>query len=108
MHCVSEATQRTDVQYVWPEALVRPSRDVRLVYLDQKDWINLAKAASGHASGPLYQVALDVLRDAKASGRVVLPLSMTHFMEMSGTKNPRHRAQVADVMEELSGFVTLV
>jgi hypothetical protein len=105
---VSEATQRTDVEYTWPEALVRPSPDVRLVYLDQKDWINLAKAATSHPGGRLYADALDVLRDAKASGHVVFPLSMTHLMEMSGTKNPRHRFEVAEVMEELSGFATLI
>ena len=35
------ALHRTVVDYVWPDALVRPS-GVRLVYLDQNHWINLA------------------------------------------------------------------
>jgi hypothetical protein len=67
----SEATQRTDAPYVWPEALLRPASETLLVYLGQKDWINPAKAASGHDQGPLYQDALDVLCAANTSGRAV-------------------------------------
>jgi hypothetical protein len=84
-----------------------PSR-VRLVYLDQKDWINLAKASTGHPDGRCYQEALEVLREAAASSRAVIPLSAMHFMEMAGTKSARQRFAVAQVMEELSGFATLI
>lgn len=102
------ATHRIDVDYVWPENLQRPPECVRVVYLDQKDWVNLAKAANRHVDGCQYRDALDVVRAARASGRAIFPLSLTHYMEMSGTKNARQRAAVAEVMEELSGFASLV
>lgn len=79
-----------------------------MIYLDQKDWVNLAKAASGHADGSQYRDTLEVLRNATASRRVIIPLSVTHYMEMSGTKNARQRADAAEVMEELSGFASLI
>ena len=99
--------RRGTTEYVWPTGLVRPG-DVRLVYLDLNHWIELAKAAVGHADGARYVAALEVIREAKASGLYVFPLSSTHFMEVTATKNRRHRADVATVMEELSGFVTLI
>jgi hypothetical protein len=101
-------THRIDVEYAWPESLQRPSDGVHVIYLDQKDWISLAKAASGHADGFQYRDAFEVLRNARVSRRAVIPLSVTHYMEMSGTKNARQRADVAKIMEELSGFASLI
>lgn len=100
------ALHRTDVDYVWPEALVRPS-GVQLVYLDQNHWINLAQAAVGRPVGLPYRDALAELRNARRSGNAVFPLSLTHLME-SSTISRRQRADVATVMEELSGFTSLI
>jgi len=61
---MSSALYRTDVDYVWPDALVRPS-GVRLLYLDQNHWINLAKAAVGRPAGRPYRNALEALREAR-------------------------------------------
>ncbi len=44
----------------------------------------------------------------KRSGSYVFPLSAEHYMEMSGIADPRQRFDVAAVMEELSGFASLV
>jgi hypothetical protein len=104
---MSTALHRTDVDYVWPEALVRPSPRVRLVYLDQNHWINLAKAALGRPTGNPYRDALSALREARRSGRAVFPLSLTHVMETI-TISRRQRVDVATVMEELSGFTTII
>jgi hypothetical protein len=81
---------------------------VRVIYLDLNHWIALAKAAVGHRDGGRYRDSLETLRRARATGRFVFPLSATHYMEMSGIKSHRQRADVAGVMEELSGFATLV
>ena len=81
---------------------------VKLIYLDLNHWVALAKAAVGHPEGSQHVGALETLRAAKASGRYVLPLSSTHFMELSAVKNRRHRVDVADVMEELTGFTVIV
>lgn len=99
--------RRGTTEYLWPTELVRPD-DLRLVYLDLNHWISLAKAAVGHADGARYAAALEALRAAKGSGLFAFPLSSTHFMEVAPAKNPRHRGDVADVMEELSEFDVLV
>jgi hypothetical protein len=76
------------------------------VYLDLNHWIYLAQAATGHARGRRYREALDALR--QAAGRVVIPLASVHYMEMEGNRNAAQRADVANVMEELSGFVCVM
>lgn len=100
--------QRTDAAYAWPAALVLPSEDIRLVYLDLNHWIGLAKAAVGHRDGVHHADALQAIRAAKQSGSCAFPLAAEHFMEMSGIADPRQRFDVAAVMEELSEFASLV
>jgi hypothetical protein len=98
---------RSDVPYIWPPRLYRPSFDYKLAYLDLNHWIYLAKAATGHPDGTKHEPALAALRKAKASGKFLFVLSGTHYMEMEGIKNPRQRRDITDVMEELTGFRTL-
>ncbi len=105
---VTSVMERDDTQYIWPQAYVRPSSDIRLVYLDLNHWINLAKAAVGHVDGVRHRIALDALRQAKSSGKFVFPLSATHYMEMANITDPRQRFDVAAVMEEFSDFASLV
>ena len=100
---MSAGRRRTDVPYLWPSNLVRPD-GVRLIYLDMLHWVSLAKAAIGHADGAAHAASLQALRDAVASGNYLIPLCSAHFMEMAPIKNERHRFDVTDVMEELSGW----
>ncbi|MFJ6901848.1 hypothetical protein [Streptomyces hokutonensis] len=100
--------RRQTPAYAWPGHLVRRQTGQRLVYLDLNHWISLAKAATGHRTGGLYQPALTAVRDAASSGLYVFPLSLTHYMEMAGIQDPRQRADIANVMEEVSGFTTLL
>ncbi|MGW5846674.1 hypothetical protein ACWFQ8_01705 [Streptomyces sp. NPDC055254] len=95
-------------KYAWPGLLCRPQPDLRIVYLDLNHWISLAKAATGHPSGDQHGDALSVVREAATSGAAVFPLSATHYMEMSAIRDPRQRADIAAVMEELSGFTTII
>jgi hypothetical protein len=99
--------RRTEVDYVWPALLVRPTRDVRIVYLDLNHWIGLAKASVGHPDGLRHVAALEAAREAKASGTAIFPLSSAHYMEISRMRDYRHRRDIARVMEELSDFQTL-
>jgi hypothetical protein len=95
--------------YVWPgRYLLRPSYDRTLTYLDLNHWIALARAGVGHREGGRHVAALERIRRAKAVGRAIFPLSSTHYMEMAGIKQARQRRDVAAVMEELSGFTTIV
>ena len=75
------------------------------VYLDMNHWIGLAQAAAGHPHGVRHRAALEVLR--AAGDRVVIPLASVHFMEMEGNRNARQRGDVAEIMEEFSGFACL-
>jgi hypothetical protein len=99
---------RSDVPYVWPPLLFRPSFEQKIVYLDMNHWIYLAQAAIGHRSGARHEPALAAVRRAKASGRFTFVLSSAHHMEMEGIANPRQRRHVADVMEELTEFRALL
>ena len=100
--------EHSEVAYVWPENLLRPEPGLRLVYLDLNHWIGLAKAATGHEDGARYQDALAALRQAKSTGSFLFPLSGTHYMELAGIASERHRADIAQVMEELSDFASLL
>ena len=97
---------RTDVEYVWPQRLVRPLREGPIVYLDLNHWIGLAKAATGHGDGERHRPALKALRAAAQQFVVVLAAPL--YMEMAGIRDPRQRFDIAAVMEELSGFRCLM
>ena len=101
------ATHRTDASYIWPQTITRPPEGLRLVYLDQAQWIYLAQAATGHPNGAKTRASLEALRAFKASGSILCPLSLTHLMETSACV-PRQRNDLATVMEELSDFFCLL
>jgi hypothetical protein len=81
--------------------------DALRVYLDQNHWIYLAKAASGHPEGAPFEHCLELLKEAVSRGLVVVPLSATHYMELAIVMDVRQRADVANVMAEISRFRTL-
>jgi hypothetical protein len=91
---------------VWP-AFHRPTTGEKLVYLDQKHWIHLAQADTGHPAGADFVKPLKAMREARAAGSVLFPLSETHYSETLKITDPKQRDAVARVMEELSGFVAL-
>ncbi|MEI2731179.1 MAG: hypothetical protein V9G08_04080 [Dermatophilaceae bacterium] len=75
------------------------------MYLDMNHLIELARARVNHGHArPGYSELLDATRRAGREQRAVFPLSGQHLSEVSVVKNPRQRRDVADVMEELSGF----
>lgn len=95
--------------YVWPgRYLCRPDHSHRLIYLDLNHWISLARAAVNHSDGRRHERALRRLRQARATGRVIFPLSGVHYMEMAPIRSARQRGDIAMVMEELSGFTTIL
>jgi hypothetical protein len=96
------------IQYVWPEHLLRPPPPTRLVYLDLNHWIGLAQASTNHRTGAAYRDVLEACVAARSSGSVLFPLSLTHYIEVSNITDPAQRRALADVMERLSGFATLL
>lgn len=93
---------RNDV--VWPALLVPPQRPPAIVYLDQNHFVNLAKVVAGKPTRDGYPELLAAARNALSSGRAVFPLSATHLMETSNVGDAKRRADVANMMAELSGF----
>jgi hypothetical protein len=94
---------------VWPPRILQPSRPPALVYLDLNHYIYLARAAAGDATVPSgYGSLLEAARRARGDGRAIFPLSATHYVEMSGIRDPAQRTAVADIMEDLSGFRVLL
>lgn len=91
----------------WP-ALLRPRRPPHIVYLDMNQWIYLAQAAAGHPQGERHKDVLTVCRAARASGAAIFPLSAATYMELYKNQSSRQREDLAVVIEELSGFVTLL
>ena len=80
---------------------------MRTVYLDQNKWIDLARAATGHAQGARYAPVLVELRRARSEGRAQFPLSTVHYFETGRASDPQRRLDVATVMMEISGGVTI-
>lgn len=90
----------------WP-ALRRPAGGMKLIYLDQKDWVYLAQANTGHRDGARYAAALQAARAARAAGTALFPLSLTHYSETLKIADPKRRGDIAQLMEELSGYIAL-
>lgn len=87
---------------VWAQ-VERPT--VPLVYLDLNHFIELARAVGDTSRArPGYAKLVDATRRAVRERRAIFPLSGAHLWELSAIKSPRQRRNLADVMEELSGF----
>lgn len=80
---------------------------MRRIYLDQKDWIALARAATGKPDRPSHADVLTLLRAAVAAGDVSLPLSQAHYQETSHRKPYASRLELATTMAELSRLHTI-
>jgi hypothetical protein len=93
---------------VWPRLLGLPSDNVNVVYLDLNHWISLAQASVGHSKGSSFVETLEACHAARSAGTAMFVLAGTHYGEMLKIKDPAQRREIADVMEELTGFATLV
>jgi hypothetical protein len=74
------------------------------IYLDQKDWIALLKAAADRPERASHADALALLRAGVDAGAVSLPLSHIHYQETSHRRPYAKRLPLASLMAELSRF----
>lgn len=88
------------------EGLARP--DSIIVYLDLNHWISLAKALKGKEDAKIHKDSLDFLSAASDSGNIVIPLSVSTYMEVSKIASVDRRNDVAIVMSRISHFATLL
>jgi hypothetical protein len=94
--------------YVWPRLLELPPGTLNVVYLDLNHWIGLAQASVGHVKGSSFAETLEACRAARSAGTALFVLSGTIYAEMLKIKDPAQRQTLAEVMEELTDFATLV
>lgn len=95
-------------ELVWPPTLKPPLTGRPVLYLDLNHWISLAKAAVGHEQGESFKECLETCQSAVDSGRATLVLAAAHYSEILKVGSPRQRRDLADVMESLTRFRTLV
>ena len=75
--------------------------------LGPEQWVDLARAATGHRLGGRFADALAMARAGVASGTVSFPLDMYRYWETGKRGDNRSRNEVVDVMRELSGQHTM-
>jgi hypothetical protein len=75
-------------EIVWPPRVVQPTRPPALVYLDLNHFIYMARTAVGLAAPDGYDGLLRAATAARRQDRAVFPLSGTHYVEMSGIRDP--------------------
>jgi hypothetical protein len=95
-------------QLIWPPLLELPPADMLIVYLDLNHWVGLAQALAGHPKGAAHGDVLESCRAARSAGKALFVLSGTIYAEVQKIKDPMQRRRLAEVMEELTDFSTLV
>ena len=93
---------------VWPSKLKLPAIGRPIVYLDQNHWISLAKASVGHVQGEEFREALDTCVSSSKSGTATVVLGAAHYFELLKIENRRQRRDLADVMENVTQFRTVL
>lgn len=80
---------------------------MKIVYLDQNKWIDLARSFHGKDADAHLAAALTSVRAASEQGSAVFPLSAIHYMEIARIRDPQRRARLGTVMWELSRGATI-
>jgi hypothetical protein len=71
-------------------------------------WITLARAHYGKSVGPAVIAAYEAIETAVRNGRIVLPLSSTHYIEGARATDPYRRRRLGQVMWAISRGRTLI
>jgi hypothetical protein len=75
---------------------------VKVVYLDQNKWIDVARAFHGKASDAALKAAFEDVQRISQQGAAVFPLSWVHYLETAKSTNHERRKRLGTVMWELS------
>lgn len=80
---------------------------LKRVYLDQRDWITLARQHYGLTDDDGIAGVLALVREASAAGHVSFPLSAAHYIETYHQRDPGRRRRLGAFMAEISRFQTI-
>ena len=83
------------------------SPECNVVYLDQKDWIYLARQYYGRYSKKNWEKLLDVVLDASERNSAIFPLSIIHFEETLHRLDKKSRTRLATFMVMVSKGYTI-
>jgi hypothetical protein len=75
---------------------------MRVVFIDQNKWIDLARAANGLPEGESYVDTYGKLLAAVGANKIVFPLTVSHIVETAKRNDPDSRMAVARVQAKLS------
>lgn len=74
------------------------------VYLDQRDWIALAKQHYGVTDDDGVAGVLAMVLEASSTGQASFPLSATHYVETYHHRDPHRRQRLGAFMAQISRF----
>jgi len=80
---------------------------MRIVYLDQNKWIELAQASLGRSKSQHLREVLEILRGARDLNLACFPVAFSHYIETHKHRNPERRASLAAFMRDMSGGLTI-
>ena len=80
---------------------------LKRVYLDQRDWITLARQYYGRTDDKEIADVLAFVREASSAGIVSFPLSSVHYEETWRQRDPGRRQRLGAFMAEISHFHTI-
>lgn len=75
---------------------------MKIIFIDQNKWIDLARAASGKPEGAGFVELYKVLSIAVEFGQAILPLTTSHILETAKRNDPESRIALARVQAQLS------
>lgn len=86
---------------------MKVSDSTKIVYLDQKGWIDLAKIYYGNPSNNEKRV-LEKILQASDSGNAIFPISLVNFSETTSISKERWRRELASLIVRISKYYTIV
>ena len=79
----------------------------KCLYLDQNMWINLATAYYGLSKGKPHVDALEAVRTAVSSGKLLVPFSQVNALEAMIHRDAARRERLAKFIVELSCNISI-
>lgn len=86
---------------------MKPTTPLQHVYLDQRDWVRLARQHYGRQDEAGVAEVLAFILEASSTGRVSFPLSAAHYEETYRRRDPASRQRLGSFMAKVSRFDTI-
>lgn len=77
----------------------------RILYLDMNLWVDMARACA--RGEPVWLHIRDQLTRSVQAGRIVVPLSPAHYLELWHRRDHASRRNVAELMRDITGYATI-